>query len=110
MNIDEELQESSDWEKIHADKIYELLDGDRSRYEAMATELFAKGIVLVTFNDIPAVFRLTRVGCSYLLGALGEQQRSSGWVRLGWRKSSKYKSLHFYFAQVKAFAWVDEND
>ena len=109
MNIDKELQESSDWEKIYVDKIYELLDGDRTLYEAMALELFANGIVLVTFNDIPAVFRLTRVGCSYLLGALGGQQRGSGWVRLGWRKSSKYKSLHFYFAQVEASAWVDEN-
>ena len=102
MNDDDATLRDDEWDARYFDLINELAEKHASRYELQTDELLKKRLLKVEFNGANIEFKLTPNGCWFCTDDSLGQQNTNSWVRMGWGKSTKRRSLPNYFAEAEA--------
>ena len=102
MNDDDATLRDDEWDARYFDLINELAEKHASRYELQTDELLKKRLLKVEFNGANIEFKLTPNGCWFCTDDPLGQQNTNSWVRMGWGKSAKRRSLPNYFAEAEA--------
>ena len=102
MNDDDATLRDDEWDARYFGLINELAEKHASRYELQTDELLKKRLLKVEFNGANIEFNLTPNGCWFCTDDPLGQQNTNSWVRMGWGKSAKRRSLPNYFAEAEA--------
>jgi hypothetical protein len=101
-NFDDEAHDAQ-----YFNLIFELANKNSSRYELQTEKILKKGYLLVEFCGATIEFKVTPTGCSFSISDDASARRSRSWLRMGWRKSAKRRSLPNYFAQAEASVLIN---
>lgn len=102
MNDDDATLRDDEWDARYFGLINELAEKHASRYELQTDELLKKRLLKVEFSGANIEFKLTPRGCWFCTDDPLGQQNTNSWVRMGWGKSAKRRSLPNYFAEAEA--------
>ena len=102
MNDDDATLRDDEWDTRYFGLISELAVKNASRYEVQTDELLKKRVLKIEFNGANIEFKLTPKGCWFYTDDPQSQRSTNSWVRMGWGKSTKRKSLPNYFAEAEA--------
>ena len=102
MNDDDATLRDDEWDTRYFGLISELAVKNASRYEVQTDELLKKRVLKIEFNGANIEFKLTPKGCWFYTDDPQGQRSTNSWVRMGWGKSTKRKSLPNYFAEAEA--------
>lgn len=107
MNDDDATLHDDEWDTRYFGLISELAEKYASRYEVQTDELLKKRILKIEFNGANIEFKLTPKGCWFYTDDPQGQRSTNSWVRMGWGKSTKRRSLPNYFAEAEASIILD---
>ena len=102
MNDDDATLRDDEWDTRYFGLISELAVKNASRYEVQTDELLKKRVLKIEFNGANIEFKLTPKGCWFYTDDPQGQRSTNSWVRMGWGKSTKRRSLPNYFAEAEA--------
>jgi len=102
MNDDDATLHDDEWDTRFFGLISELAVKHASRYELQTDELLKKRVLKIEFNGANIEFKLTPMGCWFYTDDPQGQQNTNSWLRMGWGKSAKRRSLPNYFAEAEA--------
>jgi len=108
MNDDDATLRDDEWDTRYFGLISELAVKNASRYEVQADELLKKRVLKIEFNGANIEFKLTPKGCWFYTDDPQGQRSTNSWVRMGWGKSTKRRSLPNYFAEAEASIILDQ--
>lgn len=102
MNDENASLRGDEWDARYFSLINELAVKHASRYELQTDELLKKRVLKIEFNGANIEFKLTPKGCWFYTDDPQGQRSTNSWVRMGWGKSTKRRSLPNYFAEAEA--------
>ena len=102
MNDDDATLRDDEWDTRYFGLISELAVKNASRYELQTDELLKKRVLKIEFKGANIEFKLTPKGCWFYTDDPQSQRSTNSWVRMGWGKSTKRRSLPNYFAEAEA--------
>ena len=108
MNDDDVTLRDDEWDTRYFGLMSELAVKHASRYEVQADELLKKRVLKIEFNGANIEFKLTPKGCCFYTDDPQGQRSTNSWVRMGWGKSTKRRSLPNYFAEAEASIILDQ--
>jgi len=108
MNDDGATLRDDEWDARYFGLINELTEKHASRYEVQTDELLKKRVLKIEFSGANIEFKLTPKGCWFCTDDPQSQRSTNSWVRMGWGKSTKRRSLPNYFAEAEASIILDQ--
>ena len=109
MNEDYRASHDDAWDSYYFNLINELADRNSARYQEQTAQLIKSKTLELSINGTLIKFKLTPTGCSYSTVTDKSSYKHSAWVRMGWGKTAKRKSLPNFFAQAEASVLIDLN-
>ena len=108
MNEDDATLQDDDWDARYFGLINELAENNASRYEVQTDELLKKRVLKIEFTGATIEFKLTPTGCWFCTDDPQGQRNTNSWIRMGWGKSAKRRSLPYYFAEAEALIILNQ--
>ncbi len=100
-NDNESLRDDA-WDEKYFSLILDLTEKNSSRYESQAETILKNKSFVISLEGVEIRYEITPIGCRYYASKNANGVASSGWTRMGWKKSTKRNRLPDFFASSEA--------